>query len=224
MISLLFAVWVGALPLDCNANLDCFLAVTLKTCGPARLEDPNLDPTGAGKRAGEVPMGVTEYLVAPSGKGEQCTLTIQTRVDAYELSAILVSQLGRATEKRRARGLQLAKDNGASQRCELSAEQIKKAFERLQRGEKPQWPNCQQLGCSAVLPADNGCAWSECKDAVRTLSCGEGVKELVCAPVSSLGPQVSGRASMLLREHLDDERPCVAVCREAKGEPQVVCH
>ncbi len=221
MISLTLLL-LTAVPVDCGTNLDCFL-LAAKTCSPAKYSDPELDRRGVAKQAGATLLGVREYIVS-HGKDGQCVLTIATRVDSYELSAVLVSQLGRAAERKRALGLQQARDTGALRQCELSPELLKATMQKEQNNEPVEWAGCKVVGCAAAIAAENGCAWSECKDGVRTLSCGEGEKTLVCAPWNSLDAPKTGPQSMLVREHLADERPCVAVCKAAKAEPVVACH
>jgi hypothetical protein len=223
MISALLTLAVAAAPIDCKADLDCFRQ-TLRTCGPARYADTNLDRLEVGHKQGIVPVGATEFSVSV-GKDEVCNLTVHNRVEAIELSARIVSGLGRGVDKRKTAELLAAQDKGVLRQCAMTAEQIKKALEQQKiAGYTPaDWAACKPLGCQSVLPADKGCAWSDCKDATRTLTCGEEAKALRCAPWDSAAAQKPGRESLLQREHLTEERPCVASCKAAGAEPEAVC-
>ena len=219
MIGVLLALAVTASPSDCKADLDCFLA-TLKTCGPAKYADPNLDPTGLGKKMGAVPKGATEYTVSAGTEGK-CSVTLQVRVAAFELSPALTAQLGKDADKQRTLGLQRARDNSVQQLCAMTAEELAKGLTLQKKGgyDSTTWAGCKPVGCLGVVAADKGCAWTECKEATRVLSCGA----TQCAPWHSFGPQLLGLQSLLLRDHTDDKSRCVARCKKTNGDAEVVC-
>ena len=223
MISLFALLVLSAEPSHCREDLACFLA-ELKTCGPATYADPNLDPLGTGKQTGVLPLGVTEYAVAPGSDGG-CLLTVQTRVDAIELSARLVSELGQQAPKKRSTALQAARDDGVLRRCAMSPAQLQQALELKRKGgsDGNPWSACKPVGCPEVLPADSGCVWSDCQDATRVLTCSVPPKELRCAAWSASGQRKPGAPSLRLLDHLEDPRPCVARCKEPNGEAEVVC-
>ncbi len=191
----------------CNQDLDCFV-LAAKTCQRASYSDANLDKLKLGQRQDETAKGETQYVITGAKDGK-CEVTVQTRIDGFELGVLLTTQLGRAASTRRGVGLQTAKDLGVLQRCVMSPEQLKSAVERQRRGEPVEWAGCTRVGCAAVLASDNGCAWSECLDAKQSLKCGE----QTCA----------ASEAVLIREHQRDERPCLATCAAGRPEATASC-
>ncbi len=204
VVALLLAAEPVAL---CNQDLDCFV-LAAKTCQRASYSEPNVEKVKLGQRQDESVKGETQFVITGAKDGK-CEVTVQTRIDSFELGVLLTTQLGRAATTRRAVGLQTAKDLGVLQRCVMGPEQLKSAAERQRRGEAVEWAGCVKVGCSGVLPADNTCAWSECRDAAQSLKCGE----QTCAVADAV----------LLREHARDERPCLATCTAGKPEASAVC-